>query len=72
MHHFIRMTGSIITLALLLAVVVGSAQAGEATLVSTDDVERAEDTALVCLALAGSTALLAGSVWLGKLRRMLP
>lgn len=85
MRHLIRVTGFIITLALLLAVVVGSSQAcqerhelGKAMLVfteftevSTDDGEQVEDTALVCLALVGGTALLAGIVWMRKLRRML-
>ena len=78
MHHLIRVTGSIITLTILLAIVVGTAQAhqagpgqSEATSVSSDDGEPAEDSPLVCLALVGGTALLAGGVWMGKLRGML-
>jgi len=78
MYRLIRMMGFIITLALLLAVVVMPAQAhqaragqSEVAYVSTDDADRVEDTALVCLALVGGTALLAGIVWVRKLRRML-
>lgn len=78
MRHLVRVTGVIIALTLLLAVVVGSAQvhqaeAGQSEMVpaSTDNTEQTEDTALVCLALVGGTALLAGGVWIGKLRRML-
>ena len=75
MSHFIRVTGIAITLTLLLAVVAGPVQArqaepwpSEAASVPTDEDERAEDTPLVCLALVGGTALLAGGVWIRKLR----
>ena len=71
MRYFIRVAGIIITLVVLLAVVGGLAQAGHATPVPVGDAERAGDMALVCLALVGGTALLAGGVWVGKLRRML-
>lgn len=64
-RRFVCVTG-IIVLVLLLAIAV------QAVLVSTDGAERADDTPLVCLALVGGTALLAGSVWMGRLRRMLP
>ena len=74
-HHLIRVTGIIITLTLLLAVFVEPACArqarhepGETTPISSDDKEQVEDTALVCLALIGGTALLAGGVWMRKLR----
>lgn len=63
-RRFICATGIIITLVLLLAVAV------QAALVSTDATTRAEDTPLVCLALVGGSALLAGSVWMRKLRRI--
>jgi len=81
MRHFVRATSTIITLAItlavLLAVVVGLAQAhqvrpGPGKVTSADDAEQAEDTALVCLALVGGTALLAGVVWMRKLRWLLP
>ena len=75
MSHLIRVAGIVITLTLLLAVAVGPVRAhqarprhSEAASVSADEDERAEDTPLVCLALVGGTALLAGGVWMGKLR----
>jgi len=76
MHHLIRVTGLIIALTLLLALVVGCAQArqersGQRLSASAGSGERTEDTALVCLALAGGTVLLAGGVWMAKLRRLL-
>jgi len=75
MHHLIRVTGFVIVLTLLLAIVVGCAQAHQARSrqrlsVSADNSERAGDTGLICLALVGGTALLAGGVWMGKLRRL--
>nr|HID14341.1 hypothetical protein [Anaerolineae bacterium] len=75
MRHFIRVMGIIIALALLLAIIVGSARArhgqSKASPIPTGDAERAEDTALLCLALVGSAALLAGVVWMGKLRHIM-
>jgi hypothetical protein len=75
MHHPIRVTGFVIALILLLAIIVGCAQtrqarSGQRLSVSADNGERTGDTALVCLALVGGTALLAGGVWMGKLRRL--
>ena len=76
---FIRAIGLIITLVLLLVVVVGSAQASEVGYgqnevvpLSTDELEGTEDAALVCLVLVVGAALLAGGVWVRRLRRMLP
>jgi hypothetical protein len=76
MRHLIRVTGFIIALALLLAIAAGLARdpqarhtQGEATPVPTDGSGQEKDTPLVCLALIGGTALLAGNVWLRKLRR---
>ena len=63
-RRFVRVTGIIIVLALLLTVIVPVATA------LSDDGERAEDTLLVCLALVGGPALLAVAVWAGELRRM--
>ena len=83
-RHLIRVTGIrvmgiIIVLILLLVIVVSPAQAGEAqarqsktAVVSSKDVEQTEDATLVCLALVSGAALLAGIVWMRKLRRMLP
>lgn len=78
MRYLVRMTGFILTMTLLLAVVAGSTQAHQTRPVQsktptapTDGAEQVEDTALVCLALVGGTALLAGIMWMRKLRRML-
>lgn len=75
---FTRATGVVVVVALLLAVAVAPALARRArpgqraaAAVSTGDAEGAEDTAWVCLALVGGTALLAGSVWVAKIRRLL-
>jgi hypothetical protein len=75
MNHLIRVAGIAIALTLLLAVAVGPVQAHQAgprhsaaAPASTDEDERAEDTPFVCLALVGGTALLAGGVWIRKLR----
>jgi hypothetical protein len=76
MHHLIRVTGFIIAGALLLTIVAGLAQdpqarhaQGAVTPAPTDGSGQEEDTPLVCLALIGGTALLAGGVWMEKLRR---
>ena len=77
MRHPIRGAVIFVAVALLLAVIVGCAQAhqaqpGRGIPAPSDDADRAEDTALVCLALVGGTALLAGGVWIGRLRRLSP
>ena len=64
MRRSVRVIGIIIVLALLLTVIVQAATA------LTDDVERAEGAPLLCLALVGGPALLAGAVWVGELRRI--
>jgi preprotein translocase subunit SecY len=78
MRYLVRVTSAIVTLTLLLAVVVAAAQVrqartrqGQAASVSTAEADRAEDTSLICLALVVGTALLAGGVWMRKLRGML-
>ena len=63
-RRFVLVTSIIIVLALLLTVIVPAAIA------LADDVERAEDTPLACLALVGGPALLAVAVWAAELRRM--
>jgi hypothetical protein len=73
-YHLVRLTGIIITVTVLLAVVAGTAQAGHARSgqgPSTDGREGAEDATAVCLALVSGTALLAGGVWAAKLRKLL-
>ena len=70
MYHLIRITGIIIALTLLLAAFVRPAQASGAVSVSIDATEQPEDTGLVCLALVGGVAILAGGVLVGMMRRM--
>ena len=71
MHHLIRITGIIITLTLLLAAFVRPAQASGAVSAPADADEPPEDNGLVCLALVGGVAILAGGVLMGAMRRML-
>ena len=68
----IRIAGIVTALTLLLAVFVGPVQAGQEGMIPGDDGEQIEDIDLVCLALVGGTAILAGGVLLGKLRRISP
>ena len=75
MVHVLRVMGTIIVLVLLLAVVVGAAQnlpaaseQGGAVLTSAESVRQVEDTVTVCSVLIGGTALLAGLVWMERLR----
>ena len=78
-----RCASLLIMMMLLFALAVDCAQARQAELgrnapgypinqVSADDAGQAEDTVVVCLTLVGGTALLAGGVWLGRLRRLKP
>jgi len=76
MRDLVRVTGLIVTLALLLTIIVGASRARQAgseqsPSVPAGDAEWAGDTILVCLALVSGTALLAGVVWMGKLRHLL-
>ncbi len=72
MYHFIRIAGIIVVLTLLLVVFVSPAQASEMAPVAIADNEQPQEVGgLVCLALVGGTALLAGGMLLGKLRSML-
>ena len=69
MYHLIRITGIIIVLALLLAVFVSPAQAGEmAPASAVGDQQPQEVGGLVILVLVGGTAILAGGVLMAKLR----
>jgi len=77
-HRFVRAASVLVILVSLLTVAAGAAWgydvergAGEATNPATGDAERADDTVLICLVLVGGTALLAGGVWMGQMRRML-
>ncbi len=78
MIHLVRTTGLIITLILLLALTAGAALAHQGgpgvsqPTVMTEGGQPAEDGTLICLALVGGTALLAGTVWAHRLRRLTP
>ena len=72
MRYFMATMGIIVTLTSLLAILAGSAQASRVAPTPADDAGAADSSALVCLALVGGTALLAGMVWLGTLRRVPP
>jgi TRAP-type C4-dicarboxylate transport system permease small subunit len=71
MRYFMSITGVLITLTFLLAILAGSAQASKAAPCPTEDTQPAEDASpMIYLVLAGSAALLAAFVWLGMLRRV--
>jgi len=77
-HRFVRAASVLVILVSLLAVAGGAAwgydtergtsQTGRPT---TDDAQQTDEATLICLALVGGTALLAGGVWMSQLRRML-
>jgi hypothetical protein len=71
MVHLFRLTGIIIALTLTLTLFVSSAQAGKIVSVSAITGEQPEDTGLVCLALVGGVAILAGSVLMSMVHRMM-
>lgn len=78
MRDLLVVAGVIVVLVLLLAVFVEPAQAHQAGVDEyihkteqnppAEDGGSAENADLICLALVGGTALLAGLVWMGKLR----
>jgi hypothetical protein len=71
MRYFARVIGVLIALALLLVVIGTVAWGGDVGEETAAGVERTDDTPLICLALVGGTALLAGGVWMRQVRRML-
>ncbi len=71
MVHIFRLTGIIIALTLVLALFVRPAQASGTVSVPAITGEQPEETGLVCLALVGGVAILAGGVLMGMMRRML-
>jgi len=77
-HRLVRVVSALVILAALLAVAGGAAwgyeaerEANEAPHSTTGDAEGVDDASLICLALVSGTALLAGGVWIGQMRRML-
>jgi hypothetical protein len=62
MRYFMIAMGIIITLLFLLAILAGAAS-------PIENAEPANGPSLIYLPIVGGTALLAGGVWLGTLRR---
>jgi hypothetical protein len=69
MRHLLTVVGIVAALILLLVVAVRPALAGSPAVERAD---RPEDASWIFLALVGGVALLAGVVWVRKLRRMMP
>lgn len=76
MQSKLILMGILIAPILVLAAVLGGGQnpqaryeQADAIPAPTDESKQPEDATLVCLALIGGTALLAGIVWMEKLRR---
>jgi hypothetical protein len=70
MRYFMTITGILITLMLLLAILAGSAQARAAAPRPTEGTQPADGSPMIYLALVGGAASLAALVWLGMLRRV--
>jgi hypothetical protein len=69
MRHLLTVIGIVAALILLLAVAVKPALAGP---LAVERADRPQDVSWIFLALVGGLALLAGVVWVRKLRRMMP
>lgn len=76
MCYVFRVTVVLVLVLTLLILIAGVAQGGEAGQGSkgmpspAGDARGIEDAVLICLLLVGGTALLAGGVWMGALRRI--
>jgi hypothetical protein len=70
MRYFMTITGILITLTFLLAILAGSVQASEATANPTGDAQPTDASPVIYLALVSGATILAGIVWLGTLRRV--
>ena len=75
MRQLLQVIGTIVVLVLLVAVVVGAAQnlpaapeQGKATLTAAESRRQVEETVTVCAILIGGTSLLAGLLWMKRLR----
>jgi hypothetical protein len=66
-YYLIRVGGIIFTLALLLAILLRPAQAGEVVTVSISSNEQSGESALICLVIVIGTVLLAVWVWTKKM-----
>ena len=70
MRYFMFGMGVLIGLLFLLAILANPAQAGGGARVPDMTNQSADGAALACLTLVVGTALLAGVVWLGTLRKI--
>ncbi len=77
-HRLVRVISMFVILVSLLVVAGGAAwgydagrDANRAPHLAADDTKQVDDTSLICLVLVSGTALLAGGVWMGQMRRML-
>jgi hypothetical protein len=70
MRYFMTIMGILITLMFLLAILAGSAQAGEAVPHPAKDIQPLDASPMIYLALVGGTTALAAFVWMGMLRRV--
>ncbi|MBN1812505.1 MAG: hypothetical protein JXA14_11770 [Anaerolineae bacterium] len=70
MRYFMTITGILITLTFLLAILAGSAQASKAVPRPSGDAQPADASPMIYLALVGGAASLAAFVWLAMLRRV--
>jgi hypothetical protein len=62
--------GILLGMLFLLAVLANPAQTATTPPISANRAQPADGAPLVCLALVGGTALLAGTVWLGTLQQI--
>ena len=71
-HHLIRVVGIIFTLALLLAILLRPAQAGEVVTASISSNEQLDESALIYPVIVIGAVLLAVWAWAEKMGRAIP
>jgi hypothetical protein len=71
-HHLIRVGGIIFTLTLLLAILLGPAQAGEVVTASIGSNEQSDESVVNCLVIITGTVLLAVWIWAEEMWRFIP
>jgi len=71
-HHLVRVVGIIFTLALLVAILVRPAQAGEVVTASSSSDEQPGESALIYLVIVIGAVLLAVGVWAEQMWRSIP
>ena len=77
-NRLVRTTSMLVILVALLSVAAGAAWGYDAergghkpASPAVNQAEQADDASLIALALVCGTALLAGGVWMGQMRRMI-